>query len=369
MTDQPVVHHVSRAQLFEEVWNEPMRVLAPKYGLSDVGLAKLCRRESVPLPPMGYWAKKARKRRRPILPTAPAGHSETIRIESSQFRRVDVNAELPEDIAVLVSKVRESEIGVPSTYPRDYPLFQPWDALHRQRSGSLSDRRPALPDLEKRRRRILYTLSREIEKRGGHFTAIDEHRFKIDFDKDDAEFNLKEPSNRVQRPATPDELRWYPGRTTVPDLRPSGKLRLIVETYFDRPFQRSWVDLDDRPLEGRIREVIVGVLIALAESRRRRLHWEDWHRQRALEEQRRIAAEERRREELAKIQRLKDDAASWFEANRIRQYAAAAMKAARRRGVSGPEIKAWATAARNVADLLDPLSPSVSAASEVLDPM
>ena len=36
-----------------------MTTLAKEYGFSDVGLAKICRRHQVPLPPTGYWAKQA----------------------------------------------------------------------------------------------------------------------------------------------------------------------------------------------------------------------------------------------------------------------------------------------------------------------
>jgi hypothetical protein len=49
---------VTREELYEQVWSEPMQTLAKKYGLSDVGLAKTCRRMRIPLPGRGYWAKK-----------------------------------------------------------------------------------------------------------------------------------------------------------------------------------------------------------------------------------------------------------------------------------------------------------------------
>ena len=47
-----------RERLYKEVWETPVFQLAPKYGVSDVGLAKKCRRMGIPLPPRGYWAKK-----------------------------------------------------------------------------------------------------------------------------------------------------------------------------------------------------------------------------------------------------------------------------------------------------------------------
>jgi hypothetical protein len=60
-----------RNKLYEEVWSEPMQKLAKKYNLSDVGLAKICKKLKIPLPGRGYWAKKAAGKlveRRPSLP-------------------------------------------------------------------------------------------------------------------------------------------------------------------------------------------------------------------------------------------------------------------------------------------------------------
>lgn len=34
-------------------------LLAKKYCMSDVGLAKICQRMQIPVPPRGYWAKRA----------------------------------------------------------------------------------------------------------------------------------------------------------------------------------------------------------------------------------------------------------------------------------------------------------------------
>ena len=48
---------ITREQLYEQVWARPMVQLSKSYGFSDVGLAKLCKRHRVPLPPRGYWAK------------------------------------------------------------------------------------------------------------------------------------------------------------------------------------------------------------------------------------------------------------------------------------------------------------------------
>ena len=51
--------HISRGELYSAVWTKPIQKLAAELGLSDVGLAKVCRRESIPVPPRGYWQKLA----------------------------------------------------------------------------------------------------------------------------------------------------------------------------------------------------------------------------------------------------------------------------------------------------------------------
>jgi len=48
---------ISRKDLYEKVWSDPIVILAPKYGLSDVGLAKICKKNNIPRPGRGYWAR------------------------------------------------------------------------------------------------------------------------------------------------------------------------------------------------------------------------------------------------------------------------------------------------------------------------
>lgn len=62
----------NREELYAEVWSTPMCTLAKKYGISDVALAKTCRKLNVPLPGRGYWAKKqaGQKLKQPPLPSA-----------------------------------------------------------------------------------------------------------------------------------------------------------------------------------------------------------------------------------------------------------------------------------------------------------
>src|SRR2546429_6782861 len=60
---------LTREQLYDVVWSEPIRTVAARYGLSDRGLAKVCIRLHVPVPGRGYWQQKAvgKKVRQPPL--------------------------------------------------------------------------------------------------------------------------------------------------------------------------------------------------------------------------------------------------------------------------------------------------------------
>jgi hypothetical protein len=49
----------NRADLFQRVWDKPVRIVAKELGVSDVALAKTCKKLYVPLPGRGYWARKA----------------------------------------------------------------------------------------------------------------------------------------------------------------------------------------------------------------------------------------------------------------------------------------------------------------------
>src|ERR1039458_1525227 len=53
-----IVGHWNREELYERVWSRPVTHVAKDYGVSDVAIAKVCRKLNVPLPGRGYWAKK-----------------------------------------------------------------------------------------------------------------------------------------------------------------------------------------------------------------------------------------------------------------------------------------------------------------------
>jgi hypothetical protein len=66
---------VSREQLYELVWKQPMLRVAKQFGVSSSYMARVCSLLHVPRPERGYWAKLAAAKpvKQPVLPDARPG--------------------------------------------------------------------------------------------------------------------------------------------------------------------------------------------------------------------------------------------------------------------------------------------------------
>ena len=58
LVSRELISRYNREELYKEVWSQPIQKLAAAYGLSDVGVGKVCRKLRIPLPGRGYWNKK-----------------------------------------------------------------------------------------------------------------------------------------------------------------------------------------------------------------------------------------------------------------------------------------------------------------------
>src|SRR5579859_1840587 len=73
---------LARNELYDLVWREPLRHVAKRFGVSDVAIAKHCRKADIPLPGLGYWAKKEARKAppQPPLPARGLGQANEIKI-------------------------------------------------------------------------------------------------------------------------------------------------------------------------------------------------------------------------------------------------------------------------------------------------
>jgi hypothetical protein len=374
---------LSREQLYEEVWKTPMHRLCAKYGLSDVGLAKVCRRMDIPRPPRGYWRRLSTgaKTRKPSLP--PPG----------DFTQLEVTLngrdKIPEKIVV------NRETKIPARSPLvDEALNDPHPlvALTRDRfenasedsSGVLITKakrvlglRVSRPQLD-RCLRLMDTLFKSWEAEGLSIEILSEG------DGTQHGTFLRSGNERLQIAIQERVEEYDPGPTDEEKLHPkwewkkrtasraTSELTLFLDgehvTSYTR-FYRRFKDSPSLPLESKAQQIWqAGVdyfekrkMHEIEQAKRRaaaeeeRLQRElEWAREQA-EWKREEEREKKRQEEQRKIKELAEAASQWSRSEQVRNFiprCAASMKDAR---VPEAKIASWVAWAHAAADQIDPL--------------
>ena len=100
------------------------RLLAQHFGISNVGLAKLCSRHRIPTPPCGYWAllKVGRAPPKPVLPAI--AEERPISIRRAPPRELPPEAEDALRSAVTAEKTDVKRIGVVDRVRATHPVVR-----------------------------------------------------------------------------------------------------------------------------------------------------------------------------------------------------------------------------------------------------
>lgn len=101
---------LTRKELYDLVWSEPMTTLCKRFGLSDNGLRKHCKAMNIPMPQIGYWSK-INAGHKPAKIALPAENKSTKK--STTLNEVDSNDEEKVNLVTPPNrfKVRELEIS------------------------------------------------------------------------------------------------------------------------------------------------------------------------------------------------------------------------------------------------------------------
>jgi len=287
-----------------------MQHLATRFGLSDVAVAKRCRKLNIPVPGRGYWARKSAGKHVRVTPLPKALHGEdTTPIVFAERAPVESPVEVregpvweqeqfearPENrIAVHVQLSRESAI---SDAPSPQPVAR---ALHFLDAfvGACKKRGFAV---EKRTR----------GQRAGKVTV----RGQV------IEFQLHEPQRRIDlRKESGKRLR--PGEYMYPRWRfeATGALEFQIGRIYGVE-RRTWRDGKRQRVEDCLNNIMVA-LVAGAVA----LHEQAEQRKCAEVERIRLARLEheettQREEEEARVQQLITDADGWTRVERLRRFA------------------------------------------------
>jgi hypothetical protein len=254
---------VTRDELYEKVWSQPMVKIAKQFGISDRGFAKACKRLEVPVPPRGYWAKlQAGKQvsKFPLPATKPMTTTETVIHRTTPSR---VAAEPPQRDPELQARIDAAlasslPIRVPKSLSNPHSIIRGWmeeDRRARERPRESIYAPPHLSVTQSRtdRRRliILSALLREFERMGYGVAAQREERQPVIIRSAMAElkFVIFEPMRRVRLPLTEREKQdsWNRGREWKHENRRSTELVLCIESYCGAGARSEWRDKPESP--------------------------------------------------------------------------------------------------------------------------
>lgn len=333
-------HIFSRQELYELVWSTPILQLAERFGISDRGLAKACKRFHIAVPGRGYWAK--------IEAGQPATKTPLWKTDNPAYQSIEIGgahgnpqlafaAKAAQDAVLAVGqkpvlKMKRRNIrkaAIETSASTDHEVSVETDVLvisewverpHSTIAGIVLELQNAVPDQdggislegirihEGSRTRIialLHNLAHALELRSitiGHGKG----GLKAEMLPDVIRFEILEGRKLERHEPTPSELRkemdfqrrrdlatrrgqWLPPEHFYSeyDYHYSAKLSFEVHNWADGA-RKKWSDGKRQTLEGVLESIADGILY--------HLHFDKARREKREEDERRWQHMARRRE-------------------------------------------------------------------------
>lgn len=354
----------SRAELLRKVWETPILKLARDIGISDVGLAKACRKAKVPLPSRGHWAKaEGRRDPEPSLPDYAGLDSIELTVFQAPPAPDRPSKEKAQDVPVLKDLadphplVRATLKDASTAELRDGKYL-----LHRKTSLDIR----VTPAMLNRTARILDALIKASELKGYKWSISSAGATTVTVDGQAMKIEVKERVKKHELPRPPvvperrGSRKWEPNYAVL--FAPTeyawistGELTLSIEEYFDDVVRKRWNDTAHTSLEDKLGDILATLPIAAASREARERRFAEEKRQGELKEQRRVAAARRAEEQKRLRGKLVYAMQRWERAARIRTFCDA-VAADIKEGSDEQDIALpWLDWARQQADELDPL--------------
>ena len=365
---------IERRKLYEEIWATPIHRVAKRYGVSDVGLAKICLRFDIPVPARGYWRKK--EIGEPVLPE-PLPSSEDPLKDVVVFYRV-VRSTYEDDVQKLLAfeNPPKDRILVKELLSEPHPLVT---KIQKELAQCKEDKFGILTvdtsrgvvvkvgrDSIDRALRILNALLKALVSRG--FASADDDgtsETTLTIFAEKVTFEIEDSLDRKEHELTPAEQKeklrrpWMYSQPQY-DYTPSGNLVLRITNPTSDVDRLTWADGRKQRLEKVLNSFVAGLIRAAAAGRKLRVWRENFERERAEEDRKRRQRDQLKRIEERSLWALFSEAAYWQKSQQIRAYVRA-VKARAEKDLCditpGSSLDKWMAWALKRADRLDPLAP------------
>lgn len=370
---------LTREELYERVWGQPLRSVAAALGFSDVALAKRCRKFKIPVPGRGYWRKietGKHVRRIPLPAVAPTS-------QLSQYHVVFDTPPVPPpppiptvvDEQIAFERAPENQVVVSDQLRSPHPLVRktdeilsrakPWPGeyviMWREQYLDVRVTKPNVP----RALRVMDALVKACEKRGWIVSlgTGDDQKSYLTILGQRVPFGIREKlRQRSEEEKRIERERHYPAGTVLSHSThygsPSGRLSLVIRNSWGHSVHRSWNETESDPIERQLNAFLVGLVAVAAENRERNLRFQEENRLRREAAQRRALELQREAAEAARKTEFERQAADWNKAQQMREFIAAVRNAAQppdAKILAGMSRDEWIAWAEQCAQSLDPL--------------
>jgi hypothetical protein len=356
-------------------WSAPMRDLATKIGLSDVGLKKLLKSHGVITPPQGHWNRVHAGRpvpKSPRLPPRRPGETGRIHVDhrfANVLTAVEpmpssgpfASAAVPEDLDELYQQELKAigRVTVPRKLERFHRgLSQIFKQEERRRAkfaaSNWSWDAPKFDGaLDQRRLRILNAIFVALSRRG-HGGSASERDGRIDATAVVGDTHVDLDIAIVGKHRT---IREYGGDVPARDLSASTPLALVINGDRDYPGVTSWQDDAAGKLESRLADITARIIVAGEAQFRRGLREVEEREEQFCrwQEQRRQEAIEKRNAERLKHLRTSGDLLRQAEDLRALIARVRGGVLAGSTGIDHDRLEEWEHWASAEADRLDPI--------------
>lgn len=314
---------ISREELYRRVWETPVRTLAKEFDISDVGLAKVCRKNHIPLPPVGYWMKVQHGKAvtKPALPPFEAKEL-VFEASSNRFHKPSVP-----DVQALTTKVPDLDFTVPdkaiNLAPAAAQTHKALLAAKPDARGLVACAGPAMfnctvsPGLVSRTVRLLHAVEVALPQLNARLTSKGDHSpICVQYDSTTVRLKVIEAYTRTETKVQNSKYEWDYTKTYKYHL--TGRLTFEIEEWYDG--QKRWSDTARHSIEDKLGGFILSLVDAAKAIIRREFEWAEQERLRKEAVIQREEAARRLKEEQEFRQRLLDEAALWQKCETVRQY-------------------------------------------------
>jgi len=350
---------VTRQELYDLVWAEPMTTVAKRFGLSDNGLRKQCKSMNIPTPPLGYWAKLqyGKTVEKIPLPTEYQGAKQHTTLHEVNPAKLAAQAEIDLTPPVDPYKEREKEISAGDTscfivpealYAKDPIIIDTKEKLRRDTNRHLQ-RNPYKSKRGKTLDIWVYSDGALIDRALCIFSTIIRalrHR----------NHSIAMRDNETYAVVAGEEIRIDMKERTL-----QGKPILSFRILYSRYSLKEFKDTTHTRVEDKIISIITHLEMHsewLKERRRlaeiERIKQEEEKRKREEEERKRKEFEAECRAELKRVESLFKMAERLHKANIIRHYISTYERHLEERDIQDEEMTNHLQWAREKADWLDP---------------